>query len=43
VGDHDEAAHWQNLADVGRRYTDSITADAAKAALADFARRNDRA
>ncbi|MCU0983917.1 MAG: isochorismatase family protein, partial [Acetobacteraceae bacterium] len=43
VGDHDEAAHLQNLADVGRRYADIITADAAEAALADFARRNDRA
>jgi maleamate amidohydrolase len=43
VGDHDEAAHRQNLADVGRRYADIITADAAEAALADFARRNDRA
>jgi maleamate amidohydrolase len=43
VGDHDEAAHWQNLADVGRRYADIITADAAEAVLAEYARRNDRA
>lgn len=43
VGDHDEAAHRQNLADVGRRYADIITAEAAEAALATYARRNDRA
>jgi maleamate amidohydrolase len=33
VGDHDVAAHEQNLADVGRRYADIIDADAAIAAL----------
>jgi hypothetical protein len=43
VGDHDEAAHRQNLADVGRRCADIITADAAEAALAGYAQRNDRA
>jgi maleamate amidohydrolase len=43
VGDHDRAAHDQNLTDVGRRYADIIDADAAIAALDTFARRNDRA
>ena len=33
VGDHDVAAHEQNLADVGRRYADIIDADTAIAAL----------
>jgi maleamate amidohydrolase len=33
VGDHDIAAHEQNLADVGRRYADIIDADTAIAAL----------
>jgi nicotinamidase-related amidase len=43
VGDHDLAAHRQNLADVGRRYADVIDAAAAMAAIETFARRNDRA
>lgn len=33
VGDHDEVAHEQNLADVGRRYADIIDASAAVAAI----------
>lgn len=33
VGDHDTAAHEQNLADVGRRYADLIDASAAVAAI----------
>lgn len=33
VGDHDQAAHEQNLADVGRRYADIIDAETAIAAL----------
>ncbi len=43
VGDHDRAAHVQNLTDVGRRYADVIDADAAIAAIESWARRNDRA
>lgn len=43
VGDHDAAAHAQNLADVGRRYADIIDCDAAIAAIEAWARRNDRA
>lgn len=42
VGDHDEVAHKQNLADVGRRYADIVDA---KAAIAEFERwgsRNDK-
>lgn len=42
VGDHDEAAHAQNLKDVDRRYADLTTADAAIAAIAAWRRINDR-
>ena len=42
VGDHDEAAHKQNLADVGRRYADLTTADAMIAALDAYRRKNDK-
>lgn len=41
VGDHDQAAHDQNLADVGRRYADITTADAAIAAIAQWRLRNE--
>jgi maleamate amidohydrolase len=40
VGDHDEAAHRQNLADVGRRYADIIDAKTAVTALEAWGRRN---
>lgn len=40
VGDHDEAAHRQNLLDVGRRYADITTADAMIAALEAWRGRN---
>lgn len=42
VGDHDAAAHAQNLVDVGRRYADIIDCDAATSAIEAWARRNDR-
>jgi maleamate amidohydrolase len=42
VGDHDEAAHAQNLADVGRRYADIIDSRTAIAALEAWGRRNSR-
>lgn len=40
VGDHDEAAHRQNLLDVGRRYADVTTADAMIAAIEAWRGRN---
>jgi maleamate amidohydrolase len=43
VGDHDEAAHEQNLADVGRRYCDIIDAETAIAGIENWRMRNDRA
>ena len=42
VGDHDVAAHEQNLADVGRRYCDIITAEDAIAGIDSWRSRNDR-
>lgn len=42
VGDHDEAAHKQNLADVGRRYADIIDAATAIAEIKRWRERNDR-
>jgi maleamate amidohydrolase len=42
VGDHDEAAHAQNLKDVERRYADVVTADAAIAGIEAWRRTNDR-
>lgn len=42
VGDHDQAAHDQNLADVGRRYADIITADAAISEIEHWRARNDK-
>lgn len=42
VGDHDEVAHKQNLADVGRRYADLTTADAAIAELEKWRAKNDK-
>jgi maleamate amidohydrolase len=42
VGDHDQAAHDQNLADVGRRYADITTADAAISAIEHWRARNDK-
>jgi maleamate amidohydrolase len=42
VGDHDQAAHEQNLADVGRRYADIIDADAAISGIEAWRVRNDR-
>jgi len=42
VGDHDEVAHEQNLADVGRRYCDVIDADTAIAGIETWRKRNDR-
>lgn len=42
VGDHDQAAHDQNLADVGRRYADIIDAPTAIAEIERWAQRNDR-
>lgn len=42
VGDHDQAAHDQNLADVGRRYADITTADAAISAIEQWRARNDK-
>ena len=41
VGDHDEGAHRQNLADVGRRYADIITADVAIAGIERWRQSND--
>ena len=43
VGDHDQAAHDQNLRDVERRYADVIDRDTAIAAMDDWRTRNDRA
>lgn len=42
VGDHDAAAHEQNLADVGRRYADIIDAKTAIAEIERWRARNDR-
>ncbi len=42
VGDHDQAAHDQNLADVERRYADVIDSAEALAAIEDWRARNDR-
>ncbi len=42
VGDHDQAAHDQNLLDVDRRYADVIDGAAAIAAIEAWARTNDR-
>ncbi len=42
VGDHDGAAHDQNLRDVQRRYADVIDAAAAIAAIEGWQRANDR-
>jgi maleamate amidohydrolase len=42
VGDHDQAAHDQNLKDVQRRYADVIDSAAAIAAIEDWRIRNDR-
>ncbi|MCB1433571.1 MAG: isochorismatase family protein [Alphaproteobacteria bacterium] len=42
VGDHDLAAHEQNLADVGRRYCDIIDAREAIAGLESWRSRNDQ-
>lgn len=42
VGDHDQAAHDQNLIDVERRYADVIDSTAAIAAIEDWRIRNDR-
>ncbi len=42
VGDHDEAAHNQNLADVGRRYADIIDAKTAIAEIRRWRERNDK-
>ena len=41
-GDHDEAAHAQNLKDVERRYADVITADAAISGIEAWRRANRR-
>lgn len=43
VGDHDQAAHDQNLKDVERRYADVIDSATAIAAIEDWRARNDRA
>jgi maleamate amidohydrolase len=42
VGDHDQAAHDQNLRDVERRYADVIDRDAAIAAIERWRASNDR-
>jgi maleamate amidohydrolase len=42
VGDHDQAAHDQNLKDVERRYADVIDSTTAIAAIEDWRIRNDR-
>ena len=42
VGDHDQAAHDQNLKDVERRYADIIDSATAVAAIEDWRIRNDR-
>jgi maleamate amidohydrolase len=42
VGDHDQVAHDQNLADVERRYADVIDAAEALEAIAAWRARNDR-
>ncbi len=42
VGDHDQAAHDQNLKDVERRYADVIDSADAIAAIEDWRIRNDR-
>jgi maleamate amidohydrolase len=42
VGDHDEAAHEQNLLDVNRRYADVIDAAASVAAIERWHANNDR-
>jgi maleamate amidohydrolase len=42
VGDHDQAAHDQNLKDVERRYADIIDSAIAVAAIEDWRIRNDR-
>ena len=42
VGDHDEAAHTQNLKDVGRRYADIIDATTAIEAIEQWRRTNDK-
>jgi maleamate amidohydrolase len=42
VGDHDEAAHAQNLKDVERRYADVIDAATAIGAIDQWRRANDR-
>jgi len=43
VGDHDAAAHAQNLKDVERRYADLIDAETAIAAIGRWRQANDRA
>src|ERR1700733_12390888 len=43
VGDHDEAAHAQNLKDVERRYADVIDAATAIGAIEQWRRANDKA
>jgi maleamate amidohydrolase len=42
VGDHDQAAHDQNLKDIERRYADIIDSATAVAAIEDWRIRNDR-
>ncbi|MFC7541439.1 isochorismatase family protein [Siccirubricoccus deserti] len=42
VGDHDQAAHDQNLKDVERRYADVISGAEAIAAIEQWRRSNDR-
>lgn len=42
VGDHDQGAHDQNLADCGRRSAAITGADAVAAAIGAWQRRNDR-
>jgi maleamate amidohydrolase len=42
VGDHDEAAHKQNLADVGRRYADITNSEAMIAELDRWRSKNDK-
>jgi len=42
VGDHDEAAHAQNLADVGRRYADIIDSKTAISEIERWGTKNDK-
>jgi maleamate amidohydrolase len=42
VGDHDQAAHDQNLKDVERRYADIIDRETAIAEITAWRARNDR-